>query len=786
MAATSAMAASSPSGEDAALSPRLDELAKPAARNAPPARQAAILGLPTDGAGSLQHEGQRVFVDVRFERGIMQAIEGLRAAGAQIVLVSSRYQMATVAIRPSSLGSLAGVDGVQAVVPDLAPAVHAAGCQGAATSEGDAQLRAALARSSFNLDGSGVTVGIISSNFDRDPAAATHQAQDIASGDLPGPANPCGHTTPVSVLDDAVSGEEFEDEGRGMAQIIHDLAPGASIAFATAGPSELTLASAIERLAKPTAQGGAGAQVIVDDIGYSGEPFFQDGPAAVAVNAVTAHGVHYFSAAGNENEVIEGQNVSSWEAPAFRSGGTCPGELATNPEYVTELNTSHCMDFNPGAGIDNAYGLVLEPYVEPGEFGQVSIDLQWAEPWKGVGTDLDAYLLNTSGEVVNQSVADNSKTQAPSEYLYAANKSKSPQLFFLVINRFGGGSPRLKFVRGQTDSLREVEYGVSSGGDVVGPTLYGHAAAIAGVTVAAVPYNHSTEAEAFTSQGPSTHYFGPVAGTAAAAPLSPPQVKIPDLAATDCGATTFFGRLEDRYRFCGTSAAAPHAAAVDALMLQSNPGLSFAGARSALAASATPVGSFGPTIVGAGLVNAFDAVRLVALPPTIAIASGPKAYSHARKPTLAFSANRPVTFACLLDGKPTQPCASPFKSAKALADGKHSIEVRGTDVAGRTGAAAVTFHIDTKAPRTSIVHPPGRVVSTTGGGARVSLGFRSNESHVKFRCRVDRGPFRPCGRKLKRRFRLGAHSVKVKALDRAGNIDHSPAVFRFRVARIHR
>ncbi len=322
---------------DPALSPRLAELSRPAVRSAPRAEQAARLSLAANGPGSLLRAGNRVLVDVRFDGGAATDVQALRAAGAEIVDVSRRYQTVTVAAKPVDLASIGSVAGVGGVTEVLTPIVRGVDCGGAVRSEGDSQLNAANARTSFGVDGSGVTVGILSDSFDRDPTAATHAAADVASGDLPGPGSPCGSTAPVGVLDDSEA--DGGDEGRGMAQIVHDLAPGASIDFATAFGGELGFADNIRALAS------AGAKVIADDVAYFEEPFFQDGPVAVAVDEVAAAGVSYFSAAGNDNLIDkDGHDIASWEAPAFRDAGGCPAALTAAAE------TEHCMDFDPGPG----------------------------------------------------------------------------------------------------------------------------------------------------------------------------------------------------------------------------------------------------------------------------------------------------------------------------------------------------------------------------------------------------------------------------------------------------
>lgn len=785
--ASASAVASRPS--DGALSPRLAELAKPSVRGAPPAEQAEALSLAPDGPGSLLREGNRVLVEVRFDQGAAVAVDDLRAAGAKVIDVSSRYQTVTIAAKPGELRGLEDVPRVVGATEVLTPIVSATGCAGLVTSEGDSQLGAASAREAFNLDGSGATVGILSDSFDTAGSAPTHAGQDVASGDLPGSGNPCGHTNPVDVLDDyAANGPEEPgqaDEGRAMAQIVHDLAPGAAIDFATAFEGELSFAANIHALAN------AGASVIVDDVSYLDEPFFQDGPVAVAANEVAAGGVAYFSAAGNNNLIdAEGHDIASWEAPSFRDSSPtpCPGGM---PVYAM-----HCMDFDPGPGTDPTLDITVSGK------RTLTIDLQWAQPWNGVTTDLDAYLLS-EGTVIAPGPGKEThnlaaSSQKPVEVLGVINNSSSPKTVQLAINRcdkvcdsVDGGdtdSPRLKVALMQNGSgVTAIEYPKSTEGDTVGPTIFGHNGASGAVTVGAVRFNTTSAPEPYSSRGPLTHYFGPVAGTSPAGPIAPQTIQKPDLAATDCGLTTFFvpTSTPSVYRFCGTSAAAPHAAAVAALMRQANPSLSVQQLRTALATTAKPVGGFGVDAVGAGLVDAFGAVSSVALPPTVSITQSPEALSRNRSPSVGFAANRPVSFTCSVDGGPLAPCTSPFVPAAPLADGVHGFAVHAVDVAGRAGTAETAlFRVDATRPKTFFRKHPRKVIRTRHRRAKAVFRFRSNEKGVTFICRVDDGLPHFCKARFVRRFRIGPHALRVRASDAAGNFDRSPAVFRFRVKRV--
>jgi Subtilase family len=722
------------------LSPRLARLATPQLRVASLAKQSRALGLAAEGPGSLLREGGRVLVSVRFDRGAVAALGDLRATGARVVDASQRYQTVTAAVRPADLREVSVAPGVTGVTPVLAPFLSATCPSGDIVSQGDAQLRADAARTTFGVDGSGGEVGILSDSFDEDAFAATHAPEDLASGDLPGAGGTCGDT-PVHVLEDLGEPDEATDEGRAMAQIVHDLAPGADLSFATAFNGELSFAAEIEALV------AAGADVLADDVFYFEEPFFQDGPIAVAVGKAVAGDTSYFSAAGNNNLIdAEGHDIASWETPGYRDAGGCPVAV----QSLAGANGTHCLDFDPGSQTDRTLGMK----VGPGK--TLTVDLQWDEPWFGVGTDLDAFLLNSAGSLIQLAAEDNvAVSQKPVEILQWVNESTSPRIVQLVVNRFSGGAPRLKLALLQNGSgVSATEYPTSSGGDVVGPTVFGHGGAAAAISVGAVPFDNPAEPEKYSSRGPVTHDFGPVSGSTPAAPLPSSEVlSKPDVVATDCVATTFFPTPAGE--FCGTSAAAPHAAAVAALMLDAEATATPAELRTALFASSVPVGAFDPCAVGAGLVEAEGAIEAlllsdVAIAPECPPPSPEVPVEDARAPGDWGSEGS--------TSPPPGPSTSPPTSTQG----------------GSVQAVA---------PRTFFRSRPRKRLRIHGRTTRVVFRFGSNVSDASFVCRIDGGLFRPCPRNLTRRFGLGWHTLQVVARDAAGNVDRSAAVYRFLVKR---
>jgi Subtilase family len=751
-APASALGAVAPSGSGV-LSPRLAELAKPAVRSAPPAEQARKLGLPREGPGSLIREGDRVLVDVRFDHGAIAAVPALRTAGSQVVDASGRYQSATVAVTPADLNALEGVPGVAAVTENRTPLLFAAGegpCEGGSViSEGLGQLKVDEAREAFGLRGKGITVGVLSDSYDVATEAAdgsgpvaTDAHQDIVSNDLPGLASTCSdQQVPVNVLAEGPS-SEGEDEGRAMLQIVHDLAPHASLAFATAFKSEISFAQNIERLARPVSEGGGGANVIVDDVAWFAEPFFQDGPVAAAINKVTAEDVVYLTAAGNDNLFdSEGREIASWEAPEFRDAGSCPEAiLAFEAEIGVPLHPTHCMDFDPGAGTDTSFGVTVS------KGATLFADLQWAEPWEGVDTDIDAFLIGPEGDVVKVSGEANTANGRPVELVEWPNNTGAVAQVQLVINRYSGVvSPRLKFALLQNGGgVTGTEYPESSGGDVVGPTVFGHAGDANALAVGAVKYSDGTQPERYSSRGPTTHYFEPVDGTTPAAALgSPETIAKPDFVATDCGATTFFAQgVGGIWRFCGTSAAAPHAAGIAGLLLQGKPGSTPTQVRDAMTGSAVPVGAFLPNAIGAGLLDAHGAMELFGISPS--------------------------------DEDPESTVVPPLEGGEEESTpAPPAVPLPGTVVPKNRPRLSTFFR---KHPRA--------VVRTRGRRAKVVFRFGANVRGVTFLCNVDGGPYHPCPERFVRRFSLGRHTVRVKARAGDGNVDRTPAVFRFRVKRI--
>ncbi len=487
-------------------------------------------------------------------------------------------------IPPAALTTIDSLtsNGLMGVLPTLKPQTSA----GKVDSEGDPVLEADRTRAATGITGAGVTVGVLSDSYNNQGDAAA----DVASGDLPGNVN---------VLQDYSSGGT--DEGRAMLQIVHDLAPGASLAFATADFGEAAFAQNILNLAKPVASGGAGANIINDDVVYYDEPVFQDGTIANAINTVvTNSNVSYFSAAGNDDtQAYDSANVNFYSS-------TIIGINSSAQQYY---------NYNPTGTAANMQSLTLLS-------GQsLSLGLQWDQPYyttTGVTTQLNMFLLSTAGAVVASATTNVIANQEPFQFLNYTNSGGSSVNYSLVIEKVSGPTPgRINYQNfGDGDDVTFNNYATNSA------TITPHSAAVNAFSVAAAPAYSQRTTEPYTSEGPSTILFNSSGGR-----LSSPQIRAkPDATAIDGVSTTFFGQADYGNgfdQFFGTSAATPHAAAVAALIKAANPSFTPAQIYSALKSSADPaIGTGNANFIGAGLIDAYRAVVGSAVPAVATVNDG--------------------------------------------------------------------------------------------------------------------------------------------------------------------
>ncbi|MGZ5004009.1 MAG: S8 family serine peptidase [Chthoniobacterales bacterium] len=543
----------------------------------------------------------------------------------------------------------------------------------------------------LDYEGSGMNIGFISDSFNRTtPNAPT----DVANFDLPGAAGNPVNTNPVVVLQEYL-GSGATDEGRGMGQIIYKMAPKARIAFATADNGEVGFGNNIRALAglpgftyDPSIQQGFAADTICDDVGYSDEPFFEDGIVGNAVDDVFAAGVSYFSSAGNDigtydydsdyrnvqngtgltaaagNTALAGTNINLANVPAglyaggfhnFRTDGGLDvaqtvnviagtGLPQTNFQWDDPYNQTvpvitpaiyHASGVHPGSGqqtyvIPNSltvggkyvlnvtappgssfdaivtlkdpsnvtvinqqdtgtdetlqftattstpgYTVIVESF--GGTTGAYNVDLYNAAPAPGVTTDFNILVFDINGNYLPNSslVTNNISSNAPFEFRRTSPATGQTQVQY-VISRSNNppASPQ------PATHLRWIIRGNGASG--IGPAEYitintpntkGHAMARGCNGTAAYSVFRPSMQEYFTSPGPATVYFDKLGNR-----LTPPDVRLqPRIAAADAGNTSFFGSdstsdLDTKQNFSGTSAAAPHAAAIAALVLEAHGG----------------------------------------------------------------------------------------------------------------------------------------------------------------------------------------------------------------------
>jgi hypothetical protein len=448
---------------------------------------------------------------------------------------------------------------------------------GAVTSQGDHAQNSDAARSQFGIDGSHVPaflgnylgldirgVSVFSDSFNCLGGAAT----DIANGDLP----PASET--FDIVDYCPGGE---DEGRAMAQIVHDVAPGAPISFFTAFQSEFNFANYI------LISGIVGIPVQVDDVQYFDEPMYQDGWLAqiIEYNQTHFHTTH-FSSAGNEAR-------QSYEAP-FTPAVLKPNQIpAINNVFGGSVMQGFTNKSNgsqtPLLPVEIPAGdlVILSFQWDDADFAQSTCTLFGGGGCSGPQTDMDIYLLDENYCLVGGSFDDNFATGQPVEIFGFFNNLtligldpcgqavKTTNFYIAMVNFLGPNPGRVKFVEFTGSMYIPPQY------DTLSSTVFGHANAEHALAVGAAKYDRTpnfgidpARLEFFSSAGATPILFDTQGNR-----LSQPILRTkPDITAPDGGdiANTFQGQFgadtdgDGFPNFFGTSAAAPHAAGVGLLM----------------------------------------------------------------------------------------------------------------------------------------------------------------------------------------------------------------------------
>jgi hypothetical protein len=165
--------------------------------------------------------------------------------------------------------------------------------------------------------------------------------------------------------------------------------------------------------------------------------------------------------------------------------------------------------------------------------------------------------------------------------------------------------------------------------------------------------------------------------------------------------------------------------------------------------------------------------------PDTAIDAAPAMFSRDGQATFRFSSADPTAhFECRIDREAPERCQSPY--VRTLPDGSHSFSVRAIDPAGNGDdtPAEQVWTIDTVAPDTALTDGP----PAADNSVMAEFSFKSSETNVVFDCSLDNAGYLPCTSGASfGPVGDGAHAFAVRARDRAGNVDASPAIYAWRV-----
>lgn len=475
---------------------------------------------------NVSDSSERVYVYVYLKQGVdIYATDGYMQ---EITNRDAKNGIIVGWVDINNLQNLASNNNVRFVKTVVPPKVN----MGSKITEGVVAQNADKVLSKFKQSGAGMKIGVISNGV-------YHIESAVTSGDLP---------SDVTVLSDTQGGSE----GVAMMEIIYDMAPSAKLYFHDCGADTVAFNSAIDDLIT------AGCNIIVDDISWIGEPFFEDGTVAQHVtDVINNNNIIYLSSAGNE-------------ASRHYQGMY---------EATSSINYYH------------KYPLYV--YIPAG--GSVDVILQWDDKFGSSTNNYNLYLFegNTSN-IIAQSIDMQGKAgnYDPIEGFSYKNTTSSTIVGRIAVDNYKNTA--------QTKTLEIFGYphnGSAFYSNNITPadSIFGHAAVPSALAVGAVNYIAPNAIRNYSSLGPTTITY----------PSVEKRIK-PDICGVDGVSVTGAGNFGTI--FYGTSAAAPHVAAVAALLWAEFPQKTGNEIRDLLTANAKDLGSTGlDTTYGYGISDAMKA-----------------------------------------------------------------------------------------------------------------------------------------------------------------------------------
>ena len=534
------------------------------------------------------------------ERSFHEKVGELESLGIVVERYALDEKLVQARIPIGTLPQLAELEYIRAVTP---PDYGYANV-GSKMTEGEALLGFDDLRTTLGVDGTGVTVGVISDGI-------FGLADAIASVDLPATTlirdggNVLTGTTGGLIatsfradgdLEKGLDGVSMGAEGTAILEIVHDIAPGAQLRFANFSTS-LEFMAAVDFLA-------ANSDVVIDDIGFFGGPYDQS--SSISANTATELGRlsnpirGYYTSVGNQALL----HYQETYVDSLVDGTLIVGSPGNLHQFTATSDTTDCAGL--GASLGNLIGLW------PGQ--SAIVILSWDEPLGSVTSDYDLYAVESGTNAINGfSTNNNPALGEPSEFMSVFNNTAGFKFYSIAISNYQNASSAQTFdmfVLGGIALSCNTGAGTAFNYNTLESSVPAQSDSGGGV-VSVGAINASDlgvdDIASYSSHGPANN-----------------GATKPDVAAIDGVSITGSGGFSSP--FFGTSAAAPHVAGLAALLLELRPELSSgeqgddpvadrATLRNAIIGTAVDLGDAGvDNVFGSGRVNGLNAGQLLIAP----------------------------------------------------------------------------------------------------------------------------------------------------------------------------